>query len=189
MIAFQPYKISENLNPVIWLKFVKLVKVKPVKTKCRLGMYHALSSLLTGLLVTAWGQDSALEKQMTERDLEILQKLADVLKLSSVRSNIVSGVSEGMNAELTSLSDFLDVVAERRPQGMCEMEECGGHSPMVVGAQHSNMELCSLVFCFVLHQIFILLSKLGVEFNKYICVFNDFFDHLPRFHYDYKPVM
>ena len=67
--------------------------------------------------MTAWNDDAALEKDMTERDLEILQKLADVLKLSSKRSDIVSRVSDNMNGELSNLSNFLDTVAERRPKG------------------------------------------------------------------------
>lgn len=73
-------------------------------------------AFLTGLLVTAWNEDASLEKDMTERDLEILQKLADVLKLSSKRSDIVSRVSDNMNGELGNLSHFLDTVAERRPK-------------------------------------------------------------------------
>lgn len=72
----------------------------------------------TGLLVTAWKEDSILEQEMTERDLDVLQKLADVLKISSKRSDVVEHVSTDMNSELESLSAFLDSIAERRPKGL-----------------------------------------------------------------------
>lgn len=72
--------------------------------------------IVTALLTTAWTNDTAMEQQMTQRDLDILQKLADVLELSAKRSVVVEHVSEDMNSELSNLSSFLDTVADRRPK-------------------------------------------------------------------------
>ena len=69
--------------------------------------------------MAAWNDDTAREEEMTQRDLLILEKLADVLEISSKRSGVVEHVSEDMNTELNSLSTFLDTVADRRPKGRC----------------------------------------------------------------------
>lgn len=58
-----------------------------------------------------------MEKEFTERDMEILRKLADILKVSDRRTEVVSHVSEGLEVELQGLSNFLDTVASRRPKG------------------------------------------------------------------------
>lgn len=67
--------------------------------------------------MTAWEEDSDLEKKFTERDLAILNKLADVLKIASKRTEVVSHVSDTLDHELIDLSTFLDSAAERRPKG------------------------------------------------------------------------
>ncbi|XP_067938936.1 coiled-coil domain-containing protein 175-like [Watersipora subatra] len=82
-------------------------------------------AFLKSLLVTAWKEDSILEQEMTERDLDVLQKLADVLKISSKRSDVVEHVSTDMNSELESLSAFLDSIAERRPKAEKKQVDSG----------------------------------------------------------------
>lgn len=74
-------------------------------------------AFLKNLLLVAWSEDSDMDKVCTERDLLILNQLAEVLNVSYKRTGVVTHVEEGLNVELDQLSSFLDSVAERRPKG------------------------------------------------------------------------